>query len=128
VTAIRATIGPMRSVGVHHVSINVQDVDEACRFYVELLGLSLRTDRPDFGFAGAWLDAGDQQVHLIHAEVPASHGQHFALWVEDLDAAVTELRGRGVEVRDPSPVGAGRQTFVTDPSGNVVELHEPPTK
>lgn len=115
----------MRATGLHHVSINVSDVEAAIRFYTEVLGLSLRGDRPDFGFGGAWLDAGSQQVHLIEGEVPPGLGQHLALQVDDLDAAVAELRARAVEVRDPSPVGSGRQTFVTDPSGNLVELHQP---
>jgi glyoxylase I family protein len=109
---------------VHHVSINVSDVDEALRFYTEVLGLEQRGDRPDFGFGGAWLDAGGQQVHLIEAPPPAGMGQHFALLVEDLAATVAELRERGVEVGDPSPVGTSLQSFVTDPSGNTVELHQ----
>jgi hypothetical protein len=32
-----------------------------------------------------------------------------------------------VPVTDPVPVGRGRQSFVTDPAGNRVELQEPPT-
>jgi glyoxylase I family protein len=117
--------GRVRATGVHHVSINVSDVDEAIRFYTEVLGLTVRGDRPDFGIGGAWLDVGGQQVHLIEAPVPAGLGQHFAVVVEDLDAAVADLRAGGVEVGDPSPVGTGRQAFLTDPSGNLVELHQP---
>ena len=114
----------MRPLAVHHVSINVADVEAALRFYTEVLGLGQRTDRPDFGFGGAWLDAGGQQVHLIEAPPPAGLGQHFALLVGDLDATVDELRGRGVEVSDPKPVGTSRQAFLSDPSGNLVELHQ----
>ncbi len=115
----------MQAVGIHHVSINVGDVDQAVRFYVEILGLSVRRDRPDFGFPGAWLDAGPQQIHLIGGDVPPALGQHLALQVDDLDATVTELRASGVQVSDPSPVGSGRQAFLSDPSGNQVELHQP---
>jgi glyoxylase I family protein len=114
----------MRPIAVHHVSINVSDVDEAARFYVDQLGLVRREDRPEFGFAGAWLDAGGQQVHLIEGDPPAAVGQHFALQVRDLDGAVAELRGQGVTVTDASPVGSGRQAFLSDPSGNGIELHE----
>jgi glyoxylase I family protein len=46
------------------------------------------------------------------------------LLVEDLDDTVVELRERGVEVSDPRPVGSSRQAFVSDPSGNVIELHQ----
>ncbi len=116
----------MQALGVHHVSINVDDVGASVAFYVDVLGLAARSDRPDdLGIDGAWLDAGDQQVHLILAGVPAILGQHFALRVADLDEAVAEVRARGVEASNPSPVGTGRQSFLADPSGNLVELHQP---
>jgi glyoxylase I family protein len=114
----------MRPLALHHVSINVDDVGAARDFYTGVLGLTERTDRPDFAFGGAWLDAGGQQVHLIAGALPGSVGQHFALQVEDLDATVAELRGRGIEVSDPGPVGTSRQSFLADPSGNTVELHQ----
>ncbi len=115
----------MEPLGLHHVSLNVDDVAAATDFYVGHLGLAERTDRPDFGFGGAWLDAGDQQVHLIEAAPPDDRGQHLALWVGDLDSAVAELRGHGLDVSDPVPVGTGRQAFLHDPSGNLVELQQP---
>jgi glyoxylase I family protein len=114
----------MRPLALHHVSLNVDDVDAALDFYTGVLGLVARTDRPDFPFGGAWLDAGGQQVHLIEGRPPAGFGQHFALQVEDLDATVAELRERGVEVSDPGPVGTSRQAFLSDPAGNLVELHQ----
>jgi glyoxylase I family protein len=116
----------MRPDGLHHVSINVSDVGAARDFYTRVLGLTERADRPDFSFDGAWLDAGNQQVHLIKAEVPPELGQHFALAVTDLDGVVAELRALGIDVTDPVPVGPGRQAFVTDPCGNRVELQQPP--
>ena len=106
------------------MSINVADVDEALAFYTEVLGLQPRTDRPAFGFGGAWLDAGGQQLHLIEGRPPAALGQHFALLVDDLDATVAELRKKAVEVSDPKPVGSSRQSLVADPSGNLIELHQ----
>jgi len=115
----------MRPDGLHHVSLNVRDVPAALDFYTQVLGLTERADRPDFSFGGAWLDAGGQQLHLIEADVPPSLGQHFALAVSDLDAVVAELRGQGVTVTDPVPVGSGRQSFLDDPAGNRVELQEP---
>jgi glyoxylase I family protein len=114
----------VRPLAVHHVSINVDDVDAALAFYVDVLGLVPRTDRPDFAFGGAWLDAGGQQVHLIEGNVPDPVGQHFALRVDDLDATVAELRAQEVEVSDPRPVATSRQAFLSDPAGNVVELHQ----
>jgi len=114
----------MQIVGIHHVSVNVEDVAEAVTFYTDVLGFSLRGDRPDFGFEGAWLNVGDQQVHLIKAQVPAAAGQHFAVRVPNMEEAVTEIRGRGIEVSDPMRVGANLQAFLSDPAGNGIELHQ----
>ncbi len=114
----------MELSGVHHVSINVDDVDAALAFYVGTLGLEQRADRPDLGFGGAWLDAGGQQVHLIVAGVPQNQGQHFALQVGDLAATIGELREAGVVVSDEVRIGTGRQAFTSDPAGNLVELHQ----
>ena len=41
--------GGMRPQAIHHVSINVTDTKDAMRFYVDVLGLTERGDRPDFG-------------------------------------------------------------------------------
>jgi glyoxylase I family protein len=115
----------VKPVGIHHVSVNVDDVQTALRFYVDVLGFSVRGDRPDFGFGGAWLDVGSQQLHLIEAPPPDDRGQHLAVQVEDIDAAIAEVRARGVEVTDAVPVGSGRQAFLHDPAGNLVELQQP---
>ena len=114
----------VKPLAVHHVSINVDDVDAAIAFYTDVLGLSRRDDRPDFGFGGAWLDAGGQQVHLIEGDVPAGHGEHFALLVGDLNATIAELRGRGIKVSDSMGIGTSLQAFLHDPDGNLIELHQ----
>jgi len=114
----------MEPLAVHHVSLNVPDVDEGVAFYTGVLGGTLRDDRPDFGIAGAWINLGTQQVHLIEAPVPPNYGQHFAIRVGDLDSVVKELRSKGIEIGDPVDVGPNRQTFINDPAGNPVELHQ----
>jgi catechol 2,3-dioxygenase-like lactoylglutathione lyase family enzyme len=116
----------MKLEGVHHVSLNVSDVAAARRFYVEVLGLE-EIPRPAFPFAGAWLRSGGQELHLIAREGhEAPEGQHFAFRVSDVDAAAAELAGKGVKVGGPVDVpGAGRQAFLRDPSGNLIELNQP---
>ena len=114
----------MELLALHHVSVNVDDVDEAIAFYTEVLGGTVRNDRPDFGLGWALINLGSGQVHLIQAPIPPNMGQHFAVRVEDLDAAVEELRSKGLTVTDPADVGPNRQTFVNDPAGNTVELHQ----
>jgi glyoxylase I family protein len=111
--------------GVDHVAINVPDVPGAITFYTEVLGLKLNPTRPDFGFAGAWLDAGGQQVHLIELPAAPNVGQHFALLYEDLPTVVTTLRAQGYEVSEINPTSPGRtQAFMSDPWGNAIELHQ----
>ena len=113
--------------GVHHVSLNVTDAEASRRFYVDVLGFTERDDRPDFPFAGSWLQVGEQQVHLLEvADFVPPTGQHFALHVDDLDAVRDELIERGVKVSEPSPIGdVCVQCFFTDPTGNLIELNQP---
>ena len=113
---------------VHHISLNVADTAEALAFYVEVLNFK-QIPRPDLGFDGAWLLIGDQQLHLLEVdkhEAPA--GQHFALRVDDIDAAREYLLGKGVKVSSPSEMqGICSQCFFKDPSGNLLELNQPLT-
>lgn len=112
-------------LGVHHVSINVDDLDACLDFYVGTLGLEV-LPRPDFGFPGAWLRSGGQEVHLIQVEDHAApKGQHFAFRVSDLDGIRVALEAAGVEVSQPFELPGGRQSFLHDPAGNMLELNEP---
>ena len=114
-------------VALHHVALDVDDLAAALAFYVDGLGFT-ELRRPDFGFPGAWLGMGDHQLHLVEVgrPLPANGGRHFALQVEDRDDAVLALRAKGITV-DPVPEtpGAGRQAFLVDPAGNLIELNEP---
>ncbi|MGE3618975.1 MAG: VOC family protein [Acidimicrobiia bacterium] len=114
----------MRTLGLHHTAVNVEDLDEALDFYVGVLGMHRRTDRPALRIDGAWLDTGQEQVHLVCGDVPPDHGQHIALLVEDLPAAVAELGQAGYEVSPIVTIGSSIQAFLHDPSGNRVELHQ----
>ena len=116
----------MKLDGVHHVSLNVHDVEKTGRFYLEVLGLE-KLPRPDFGVPGLWLRAGGQEIHLIEVEDHrAPEGQHFAFRVDDLDEAIRALGEHGVKVSDPFQIPAGgRQAFLRDPAGNLIELNQP---
>lgn len=115
----------MKPISLHHVAVAVEDLAEALDFYTGLLGMRIRDDRPDSAGPGAWLDVGDRQIHLMETSSRPAHGQHFAVPVSDLDDCTAELRAAGVEVSDPVVIGTARQAFLTDPSGNAIELHEP---
>ncbi len=115
----------MQLDGIHHVSINVSDVPEAQAFYVDVLGLEV-LDRPDFGFPGAWLRSGGQEVHLIGIDSgPPVKEQHFAFRVDDLDAVRATLEAAGYRCSKTNEIpGICRQAFTRDPSGNMVEFNE----
>ncbi len=116
----------MKLARVHHVSLNVADLEAAFAFYSEILDMPV-LPRPDFGFPGAWLDAGEQQIHLIEAEgFEAPKGQHVAFQVDDIAATIDELEGRGVEVSKPNEIdGVCIQAFFSDPTGNLIEINQP---
>ena len=117
----------MRVEAIQHVALNVTDLGAARRFYLDVLGLD-EIDRPDFGVPGLWMACGATQIHLVEVEAnEPAEGQHVAFQVGDIEATVEDLRAAGVEVSDPFEIasGAGRQAFLEDPAGNLLELNQP---
>ena len=116
----------------HHLSLAVADIERSVDFCGGVLGLP-QIERPDFGFPGAWFQAGDVQLHLIVppggidiGSPPAAVNPlagHAAFEIEDYAAARDELRSCGLHVLETSAeVG---QMWVQDPDGNVIELIVP---
>ena len=117
----------MKLAGVHHVSLNVDDVEKVGKFYTEVLGLEV-LPRPDFGFPGMWLRSEGQEIHLMQVENhQAPEGQHFAFRIDDMQAALQHLEKHDVKVRGPFSIpGTGAsQCFFKDPAGNMIELNQP---
>lgn len=117
----------MRPIGIQHVTVAAEDLAQAIGFY-ELLGMTVVATRPQLGIEGAWMQCGSEQVHIVVRQgrpVPDA-STHFAIIVDDLDACVAELTAAGVEAKPLRRVdGAGRQVFLNDPTGNVIELNQP---
>lgn len=112
-----------------HGSICVGDVDEAVVFYGDVLGL-VPIPRPDFGFPGAWFDAGGVPVHLTtggtirgqDSPVRPNEG-HLAFRVDDAEAMIEHLAAHDVSVWElPDSPAALRQIFFNDPWGNMIEM------
>jgi catechol 2,3-dioxygenase-like lactoylglutathione lyase family enzyme len=126
----------MTSVSVRYI---VSDVDAAIPFYTDLLGfrldlhpapgfaslsrgdLRLLLNRPGAGGAGQAMPAG---------QAPEPGGwNRFQLEFEDLEATVATLRSRGARFRNEIVIGnGGKQILIEDPSGNPIELFEPPSR
>jgi methylmalonyl-CoA/ethylmalonyl-CoA epimerase len=126
---------------VNHLGILVGDLEGAVQSFTQNLGLTLdHVERYGEELDIAFLPCGETLVELIqpltntgwNAEYLAERGsgiQHVAFEVEDLETALEELKGRGVEPMGDAPVpGAGgmRIAFL-DPAafgGILVELCE----
>jgi glyoxylase I family protein len=116
---------------VHHVSLIVADTETSLRFYRDVLGLTVIPERPDLGYPGAWLDLGDQQIHLLELPNPdplenrPQHGgrdRHLALSTSSLDRVIERLGAAGVPI---SLSKSGRRAlFCRDPDENAVEIVE----
>ena len=122
----------MIAKSVDHISFAVRDLEASLHFYRDVLGLE-DIPRPDFGIPGAWLDAGNSQVHLIAAPDGADIGAppdalsplacHQAFAVEDYQKTVDHLKANGLEVMETSAQQG--QLWVKDPDGYVIEFIVP---
>jgi catechol 2,3-dioxygenase-like lactoylglutathione lyase family enzyme len=124
----------MATVSVRYI---VHDVDAAIAFYCDNLGFTeVMHPAPAF----AMLSLGDLRLALTapgggpgggqampDGTVPQPGGwNRFAIEVDDLEAKVATLRGKGVSFRNQIVTGVGgKQILAEDPSGNLVELFEP---
>ena len=122
----------MFAKAVNHISFSVSDLDASLAFYRDVLGLEA-IPRPEFGIPGAWLKAGNSEVHLIARPegVPAGHTSeglsplenHQAFAVDDYQKTVDHLKSHNLEVLETSPKQG--QLWVKDPDGNVIEFITP---
>lgn len=119
--------------GIHHVSLQVTDIEKAKHFYGEVLGFEESPDRPDFGFPGAWYQIGRTQVHLIvHTEGRTLRGTteidsrdgHLAIRVNDIEAFINRMNQHGVEMLNkPDNKTEWHQVYISDPDGNLIEFN-----
>jgi len=120
----------MNVTQLNHVAIHVADLDKSNEFYEQVLGLQ-QIPRPAFGFPGTWFRLGvDQELHLIARPVEGDeppNERHYALMVDDEQAAAARLREKNIEFTGPKPRPDGaQQIFLRDPDGHVIELCTPP--
>jgi lactoylglutathione lyase len=95
-----------RLVGINHVALEVDGIDEALDFYGRIFEIELRGRSSRMAF----IDIGDQFIALTdrRTQAPDQH-RHFGLVVDDkestrkalLDAGVEISRGPGLDFSDP---------------------------
>ncbi|MFQ5826855.1 MAG: VOC family protein [Dehalococcoidia bacterium] len=131
----------MRSQGVDHVHIVVEDLDRASEFFTQLFesqGAAIK-EVPEFGFRFQFIQVGSTVIELLEATSPDSpigqflknrgEGVHaLSFKVDDLDAAVAELQRRGLRLVSRATVGRIREAHFhpKDTHGFMIELVEHP--
>jgi lactoylglutathione lyase len=101
-------------VGMNHIALEVDDIDEALAFWESIFGaLELRGKSNQMAF----IDMGDQFLALARgATQERDRARHFGLVVDDKEAVRDRLRELGI------PVSAGRSLDFYDPWGNQIQV------
>ena len=108
----------MRCLRLTHVNLRVEKLEDAVRFYTQVMGLE-PIERKDRGGKGAWFQLGDSQVHLAEDATPQPRSKrHFAVEVSDLAEARRTATEHGAEI-DQEDTG---RFWMRDPSGNRIEV------
>src|SRR5829696_108905 len=103
-----------RLVGINHVALEVDDIEEALAWYGRFFEFELRGRA---GAAMAFVDMGDQFIALAAGRTqPPDRARHFGLVVDDKERVRAALQHGGVAVQ-----ASGSLDFV-DPWGNHVQV------
>ena len=120
--------------GIAHFSIAISDLDASRKFYTEVLGLTLVNDVSSYGMV--FLRAGGDHVVLARSDAWLQHSAddsrraHHAFKVDaaQYDDTKDFLASKGVEVFEEEDrkkgVFVGRQFYIRDPDGTVIEFTE----
>ena len=114
-------------IAVQYTTIIVNDLNESVRFYRDVLGFreGYHVDLPDGGAITIMNSEGGASVELICTKNFPIGMYSVGTDVEDLDAVIGKLKEAGYETTSPViPTTVGRMTFVQDPNGLPLELHE----
>jgi catechol 2,3-dioxygenase-like lactoylglutathione lyase family enzyme len=138
-------IGMSLRLSHDHVGISVtpEDLDATIEWYATRLGFRVDQRFESHGTTFVYLVAGHVKIELlagasnrqdrpgdILTSMDPARLHHFCIAVDDLDAAVADLRDCGVTlIGGPMQVAqiGQRLAFVTDNLGNIIELAEPGT-
>jgi methylmalonyl-CoA/ethylmalonyl-CoA epimerase len=132
----------MKALKVDHIGVAVENLDAALAVYSGILGLELKGTEvvEQQKVKTAFLPIGGSEIELLESTDPegpigkfiAAKGQgmqHIAFRVEDIDAALAELKAKGVRLIDEKArygAGGARIAFIHPKAtgGVLVELCE----
>lgn len=110
-----------KTLKVDHIGIAVKDLEQAKKFYTEILGMEVMGEETveQQKVKVCFIPCGDSEVELLESTSPEGpiakfiekNGegiQHVALRVDDIEAAIADLKAKGVRMIDETPrYGAG---------------------
>ena len=126
----------MKVLKIDHLGIAVKSLDEAVAAYAAL-GFAVESthDVPTEKVRAAFLPVGESRLELLEPTDPSSviarflekrSGlHHVCVLVEDIEAALADLKARGVPLVDQTPrpgAGGSRVAFVHPRAGSGVLL------
>ncbi|MBW1723385.1 MAG: methylmalonyl-CoA epimerase [Deltaproteobacteria bacterium] len=132
----------MKVLCIDHIGVAVKEISKAGSFYTDILGLKIEGIETvdDQKVKVAFIPVTDTEVELLESTRPdgpvakyiESRGegiQHIAFRVENLEAALSELKEKGVRLIDEKPrqgAGGAKIAFIHpgETRGVLVELCE----
>lgn len=134
----------MKIKRIEHIAVAVKSIPAMREILEDKLGIAMEYEEhlPEHATSLAMFPVGETYIELLQSDQPdtgtskwiAEHGEglfHICLEVEDIDAAMAELRAKGMTFQQDEPmIGHGNCRIVfLDPAstGNmVIELAEMP--
>ena len=131
----------IKTKGMYHSGIPVNDIDRAVAFYRDVLGMEVANlARDDLrGLGRADMRSGKSIVVLFQRPKPIERDAlaedgvtHQAFYVDsdDFDTAEERMREAGVRIHEVPVVErrSGRGFYFFDPDGNLLQLYAPPKR
>lgn len=132
----------MKILKIDHLGIAVTSIDQSKNFWTDVLGLSFEGTETveEQKVTTAFLPVGESEVELLESTSPdgpiarylekKGEGiQHVAFRVENIEAALAELKAKGIRLIDETPrrgAGGAKIAFIHPKATNgiLVELSE----
>ena len=126
----------MKLDGVHHIGVNVSDLNRAESFYVNVLGFIV-VDRYQEDIRHSMLDTGTTKIHLFEStnlefddaiiRLSEDGYAHLAFGTnrKQFPQIMEELKKHNVPFRGPLILGKGESVHFKDPDCNHLEIRCP---
>ncbi len=123
----------MKLKGMHHIGLNVRDIDRALAFYTEVLGFEV-TERYAEDIRHVMLGTGSTGLHLFETRdlefqdalttLSEQGYAHIAFETtrELFPGIIEELKRQQIPFKGPLVMGSGESVHFQDPDGNPLEI------